>query len=95
MYSFWVSFTVSNIGIMAMVICTNKTSKWVYIVQGKKNLYSNLECIIEPFLIILQTSIPITATAAGVIVELFVEDGEKVEKGDKLLKIEVGGDYYL
>ena len=25
------------------------------------------------------------------IVELFVEDGEKVEKGDKLFKIEVGG----
>ena len=38
-----------------------------------------------------QTSIPITASTAGVIVELFVEDGEKVEKGDKLFKIEVGG----
>ena len=38
-----------------------------------------------------QTSIPITASAAGVIVEIFVEDGEKVEKGDKLFKIEVGG----
>jgi len=37
-----------------------------------------------------KTSIPITASAAGVIVELFVEDGEKVEKGDKLFKIEVG-----
>ena len=39
----------------------------------------------------LQTSIPITASAAGIIVELFVEDGEKVEKGDKLFKIQVGG----
>ena len=38
-----------------------------------------------------QTSIPVTASASGVIVELFVEDGEKVEKGDKLFKIQVGG----
>eukprot|EP00795_Rhopilema_esculentum_P003055 gene3055-1338_t len=37
-----------------------------------------------------KTSIPVTASAAGVIVELFVEDGEKVEKGDKLFKIQVG-----
>lgn len=37
-----------------------------------------------------KTSIPVTASASGVIVELFVEDGEKVEKGDKLFKIQVG-----
>jgi len=38
-----------------------------------------------------KTALPIVSPAAGVITELFVEDGNRVEKGDQLFKLQLGG----
>ena len=38
-----------------------------------------------------QTSIPVSAPSAGVIAEFFVNDGDKVEKGQQLFKLVLRG----
>ena len=38
-----------------------------------------------------QTSIPVTAPSAGIIEEFFVNDGDKVEKGQQLFKLVLTG----
>ena len=38
---------------------------------------------------------PIVSPTAGVIEELFIADGEKCEKGDKLFKLRLGGTFAL
>ena len=39
----------------------------------------------------LQTALPVSCPAAGVIVELLVADGDTVEKGQELFRIDVSG----
>lgn len=40
-----------------------------------------------------QINVSVNTPAAGVIVELFVPDGEKVKTGEKLFKLKVSGQY--
>lgn len=40
---------------------------------------------------VLQTALPVNSPMAGVITELLVADGDTVEKGQELFKIDVSG----
>lgn len=49
------------------------------------------EAIVIHSFVCFQTSIPVTAPSAGIIQEFFVNDGDKVEKGQQLFKLVLTG----